>query len=64
MKMTQWILKLTACFLAIASVACLILANLEKITDCLEGIAARVPCKGCCGQEDETWDDEFEDWDV
>ncbi len=64
MKMTQRILKLTAFVLSLASIVCLILAELDRITACLEGLAAKLPCKGCCGQEEETWDDEFEDWDV
>ena len=55
MKLTDLILKITALVLAVAAIACLIMANMERISD---WICRTCPCEGCES------DDEFEEWDI
>lgn len=68
MKITDLVLKITACVLVAAAVICLVMANMEKISACLDGLFAKLRekkaslCKCCC--QAECYDDEFEDWDV
>lgn len=68
MKITDLVLKITACVLAAAAVICLVMANMEKISSCLDCLFTKLQekksslCK-CCRQS-EDWEDEFEDWDV
>lgn len=69
MKLTSTILKLIAVLLAAFAVVCLVMANLERITRCVDAVSARLQAKKeafrrtCpCGSCDE--DDEFEDWDL
>ncbi|MFR6057887.1 MAG: hypothetical protein ACLUHN_05470 [Evtepia gabavorous] len=67
MKLTDLILKITALVLAVAAIACLIMANMERISDWMACLWAKVqakkellcrtcPCEGCES------DDEFEEW--
>ena len=69
MKLTDLILKITALVLAVAAIACLIMANMERISDWMACLWAKVqakkellcrtcPCE-CCER-----DDEFEEWDI
>ena len=66
MKLTDLILKITALVLAVAAIACLIMANMERISDWLwakvqakkELLCRTCPCEGCES------DDEFEEWDI
>ena len=69
MKLTDLILKITALVLAVAAIACLIMANMERISDWMACLWAKVqakkellcrtcPCEGCES------DDEFEEWDI
>ncbi|MDY3013966.1 MAG: hypothetical protein SOR61_01975 [Evtepia sp.] len=67
MKFTNLILKVTALVLATAAIICLVMANMERISDWLTSFRARVQakkemlCRSCpCDQ----YDDEFEDWDL
>ena len=68
MKITDLVLKITACVMTAAAVICLVMANMEKISACLDGLFAKLQekksslCKCCC--QTECYDDEFEDWDV
>ena len=66
---TDLILKITALVLAVAAIACLIMANMERISDWMACLWAKVqakkellcrtcPCEGCES------DDEFEEWDI
>lgn len=70
MKITDLILKIAAVVFALAAVACLVVANLEKISVCAEGLCAKLKdCKPCCcrcqsADEEDLDDDEFEDWDI
>ena len=67
MKFTNLILKITALVLAVAAVICIVMANVEKISDCLACLWAKVQtkkerlCRQCTCDE---YDDEFEDWNV
>ena len=69
MKLTSTILKLIAVLLAAFAVVCLVMANLERITRCVDAVSARLqakkealrracPCSAC------EMEDEFEDWDL
>ena len=70
MKLTSTILKLIAVLLAAFAVVCLVMANLERITRCVDAVslpycrprrrpsAAPAPCSAC------EMEDEFEDWDL
>lgn len=69
MKLTSTILKLIAVLLAAFAVVCLVMANLERITRCVDAVSARLqakkealrracPCNAC------EMEDEFEDWDL
>ena len=67
MKFTNLILKVTALVLATAAIICLVMANMERISDWLTSFRAQVQtrkemlCRSCpCDQ----YDDEFEDWDL
>ena len=62
------ILKLAALIMALGSVACLILANMERISDWMACLWAKVqakkelicrtcPCEGDIEDEYETWED-------
>ena len=66
MKITSFFLKIAAAILSAAAIVCLILANLEKITDSLDYLRSRLSERKCvlchCGEKDES--DEFEDWDA
>lgn len=69
MKFTNLILKITALVLASAAVICLVMANMEKISDWLACFRSKVQakkallCRECpCTCSD--YDDDFEDWDV
>ena len=69
MKITEFILKITALILAAAAVICLVMANMDRISDCLAALWAKVQakkerlCRTCPGQ-DSGIDDEFEEWDI
>lgn len=70
MKLTNFVLKIAALVLGIASIACLVMANIEKISDgfaCLRtGIhnkreLLRSQCPFCkCSEAEDC--DEFEEW--
>ena len=69
MKITNLILKITAAVLTLAAVICLIMANMDRISDWLAALWAKVQakkelrCRTCpCGEG--ACDDEFEDWDI
>jgi len=66
MKITSLFLKIAAAILTAAAITCVILANLEQITDGLEDLRGRLTARKCflChnGEKDES--DEFEDWDA
>lgn len=67
MKNTELILKITALALALAAAVCLIVANLERISEAVDCLWAKVQAKkaglgGCCEGCD--FEDEFEDWDI
>ena len=68
MKITNLILKITAAVLTLAAVICLVMANMDRISDWLACLWAKVQakkellCRTCpCGS---SFDDEFEDWDI
>ena len=66
MKLTDLILKITALVLAVAAIACLIMARISDWMACLwakvqakkELLCRTCPCEGCES------DDEFEEWDI
>ena len=58
MKLTDLILKITALVLAVAAIACLIMANMAKVQAKKELLCRTCPCEGCES------DDEFEEWDI
>ena len=70
MKITDCILKLSACVLPTVAIICLVMANMEKISDWVACFWVKVQekkerlCKAgcCCGGA--AYEDEFEDWDV
>lgn len=69
MKITNCILKITAVILTLAAIICLVMANMDRISDWLACLWARVQakkemlCRTCpCAEGD--YDDEFEDWDI
>lgn len=45
MKLTDLILKITALVLAVAAIACLIMANMERISDWMTCLWAKVQAK-------------------
>ena len=45
MKLTSTILKLIAVLLAAFAVVCLVMANLERITRCVDAVSARLQAK-------------------
>ncbi|MBP3318708.1 MAG: hypothetical protein J6K94_01770 [Ruminiclostridium sp.] len=65
-KMTKTILMVAAVCLELAAFACVILSHLEEVTQLLNGVQKKL--SGCCrcraDDSLETYDDEFEDWDV
>ena len=69
MKITEFILKITALILAAAAVICLVMANMDRISDWLAALWAKVLakkerlCRTCPGQA-AGLEDEFEDWDI
>ncbi len=69
MKISISVLKLAALILSALAFLCLLIANLEAITDCLDSICAKTKGRFCgsCGRDDDSldeWDDdEYEDWD-
>ncbi|HIY07065.1 MAG TPA: hypothetical protein H9844_08315 [Candidatus Evtepia faecigallinarum] len=69
MKITEFILKITALILTAAAVICLVMANMDRISDWLAALWAKVQakkerlCRTCPGQA-VGGDDEFEDWDI
>lgn len=69
MKITNLILKITATVLALAAIICLVMANMERISDWLASLWAKVQtkkellCRTCPCAED-ACNDEFEDWDI
>ena len=69
MKLTDLILKITALVLAVAAIACLIMANMERISDWMACLWAKVQAKQellsrTCPWEGCESDDEFEEWDI
>ena len=66
-KMTKTILMVAAVCLELAAFACVILSHLEEVTQILNGIQKKLSSCCClckCDDSLETYDDEFEDWDV
>lgn len=68
MKISTSVLKLAALIFSAVAVLCLLIANLEAITDCLDSICAKTKGRFCrsCDWDDslDDWDDdEYEDWD-
>ena len=65
-KMTKTILMVAAVCLELAAFACVILSHLEEVTQIISGIQKKLSsCCLCKGDDSlETYDDEFEDWDV
>ena len=67
MKISSSVLKLAALILSAVAVLCLLIANLEAITDCLDSICSKTKgrlCKSCDWDDLDDWDDdEYEDWD-
>lgn len=63
MKAANVIFKVASIVLAIGAAVCLILANLERISDGLLSLREQLSTKrkSCCCSCDET--DEYEDWD-
>ena len=68
MKITELILKITALILAAAAIICLLMANIDRISDWLAALWAKVQakkeliCRTCPGMDQ--GEDEFEDWDI
>ncbi len=69
MKITELVLKITALILAAAAFICLIMANMDRISDWLANLWAKVQAKkerlcrtypSMCQDAE----DEFEDWDI
>lgn len=62
MKTANFIFKIASVVLAIGAAVCLILANLEKISDCLLSLREQLAAKrkSCCQCDDM---EEYEDWD-
>ena len=69
MKITNSILKVAALVLSAAALVCLVVANLELISDALSELWETIQekkdgiCQRCRGAEYD-FEDEFEDWDV
>ena len=63
MKAANFIFKVASIVLAIGAVVCLILANLDRISDGLLSLREQLASKrkSCCCHHDEV--DEYEDWD-
>lgn len=60
MKISTSVLKLAALILSAVAVICLLMANLEAITECIDNICGKAKgrlCRSC------DWDDQWEDWD-
>ena len=69
MKITNLILKITAVVLTLAAIICLVMANMERISDWLACLWAKVQAKKellcrTCPCAEGSGDDEFEDWDI
>ena len=64
MKLTSTILKLIAVLLAAFAVVCLVMANLERITRCVDAVSARLQAKKEALRRACEMEDEFEDWDL
>lgn len=69
MKITNLILKITAVVLTLAAIICLVMANMERISDWLACLWAKVQAKKellcrTCPNGEGICDDEFEDWDI
>ena len=69
MKVTERVLKITALILSAAAVICLIMANMDRISDWLAALWAKVQakkerlCRTCPGAAVDG-EDEFESWDL
>lgn len=65
-KMTKNILTVAAVCLELCAFACVIIAYLDEFTQLFRDIQKKLPCCCKCKCDDslETYDDEFEDWDV
>ncbi|MCI5690521.1 MAG: hypothetical protein MR286_06510 [Clostridiales bacterium] len=69
MKVTELVLKITALILSAAAVICLIMANMDRISDWLAALWAKVQtkkerlCRTCPGAAGDS-EDEFESWDL
>lgn len=71
MKITKFALYLAALVLSLAALACLVMANYEKITDCLASLLAKAQakkealCGRCpCGDFSDEDVDEYEEWGI
>lgn len=62
MKNHELTLKILGCILAGLSAACLILANLERITALLACLQEHCPLRCCCAED--FAEDEFEELDL
>ena len=66
-KMTKTILTVAAVCLELTAFACVIVAHLEELTQLLNDVKKKLSSCCCRCKADnslETYDDEFEDWDV
>ena len=67
-KMTQNILTVAAVCLELVAFACVIVAYFDELTQLFRDIRKKLSscccCKCKCDDSLETYDDEFEDWDV
>ena len=71
MKNLNLVLTIAAGILAAASVICLVIANMEKILSCLSTSSsvlkektASLCCCPCRANSADSYEDEFEDWDL
>ena len=66
-KMTKNILTVAAVCLELVAFACVIVAYLDELTQFFQRIRKKLPSCCClckCDSALETYDDEFEDWDL
>ena len=59
MKVARFVLKIVSLCLAVAALACCVIAYWDKITEAVRFVGAKCSRKTCCGAEN----DDYADWD-
>ncbi len=60
MKVARFVLKIVAACMAVAAVACCIIAYWDKIVDCVEAVSGKLGCKPRAKLAES---DDYVDWD-